>query len=126
MKYLIALAAFLSTTAFPISTWTDGSGLTWTLLEVKTTYLRAQERCRALEFDTPVMHDLFEALDYGLADEAINTAFRADMKKVDWMWSREKFQVISPLFYIVSKQGDNTLVMGDERHWAVCVQYPKQ
>jgi hypothetical protein len=126
MKHLMALAAFLSATAFPISIWTDGNGLMWTMLEVKTTFFRAQERCRELKFDIPGMNDLFEALDYGLANENINTSFGADMKKVDWMWAREKFQVISPLFYIVSRQGDSTPVMADERHWGLCVQKPKQ
>lgn len=115
---LLVWALFVSGLSQAAETWKDPNGVSWTFVAGRTTFERAQTRCAEAGFALPSTDDLLEALDAGLADPQRNPVFGDQIKSFDWMWTATPF--FTPVYYIVSRWGDSTPVLANERHFVVC------
>ena|SRR3989338_4580750 len=101
--------------------WTDSNGVEWIMPSQRVNNASALRKCRAAGFRLPSSEVFWEAIDLGLLDPEINTAFGESAKSIDWIWVRES--ATTPSFnWMASRWEDLALDLVTQRHWVLCAR----
>lgn len=117
-KMYIVIAA-LACGGLLANSWTDLNGVEWIMASQRVNYASALRKCRG--FRLPSSEVFWEAIDQGLLDPQINTAFGESAKSIDWIWVREG--ATTPSFsQMASIWEDLALELVTQRHWVLCAR----